>query len=313
MNSVLVPIALLILKALMLVWETYKSSKAEYQAIAMEQDLVRQIAECLYEQLYSFYQKKPHLLQPYAKELPFADPELAQRAISSFMQQFPTYFQADHWLARILEILAVCFQPKYFATHEHVHFCRHILDLIAPLEEIAEEETGNALLLLDVLHFSLTNKELQFLESICYFPLTYKLALGDWRLLTREQEHHFLEQDFALIHASTQDKLWLGCERPEVQEIFICSQGERQKNLCAYFLEKGMTVYRVFHMDNSLILHNQGSGSYRFFTDADAEEPEVVPNPAPFLLPALPLQLQQNGEPMLFLPKPRASHSFSTQ
>ncbi|MBC7881534.1 MAG: hypothetical protein H7Y37_09385 [Anaerolineae bacterium] len=276
----------------------------------MEQDLVRQIAECLYEQLHKFHQTKPHLLRPHAQGLPFADPELAKKAISSFTQQFPTHFQADLWLTQILEILAVCFQPKYFATQEHMQFSRRILDLMMPVEVpvAEEEEVGNALLLLDVSHFALTNNELQFLESICYFPLTYKLALGDWRQLAQEQEHYFLEQDFALVHASTQEKLWLGCERPEVQEILMCSYGERQEKLCAYFSKQEMTVYRVFRMDNALVLHNQGSGSYRFFTDADAEEPEVVaPEPPPLPMPILPLQLQQNGEPLLFLPKPKAS------
>lgn len=267
----------------------------------MEQDLVRKIAECLYGQLYRLHHTKPHLLRPRTRGLPFTDSELAQRAISSFTQQFPTYFQVDQCLTQILEILAVCFQPKYFATQEHIYFCRRILDLITTPEI---EETGNALLLLDVSHFSLTSKELQFLESICYFPLTYKLALGDWRQIRQEQEHSLLEQDFALTHAPTPEKLWLGCERPDVQEILICSQGKRQEQLCAHFLKQEMTVYRVFRVDNSLVLHNQGSGSYRFFTDGDAEEPQGTPE---LPSPTLPLWLQQDVEPMLFLPKPRGS------
>lgn len=275
----------------------------------MEQDLVRQIAEYLYEQLYKFYQTKPHLLRPHAQELPFADPKLAQKAISSFIQQYPARFQADQWLTQTLEILAVCFQPKYFASQEHMYFSRRVLDLLLPVAGQpvavqAEEEVGNALLLLDISHFALTNNELQFLESICYFPLTYKLALGDWRQLSQEKEHNFLEQDFALAQASSQEKLWLGCERPEVQEILICSQGERQEKLCAHFLKQEMTVYRVFHMDNALVLHNQSSGSYRFFTDAEAEQSEVSVALTSLPLPLLPLQLQQNGEPRLFLPKP---------
>jgi hypothetical protein len=279
----------------------------------VKQDLVRQIAECLYEQLRSLHHTKPHLLRPHAQELSFADPALAQKAISSFIQQYPARFQADQWLTQTLEILAICFQPKYFASQEHMQFSRRVLDLLLPIEvqpmEVQdEEEVGNALLLLDVCQFASTNNELRFLESICYFPLTYKLALGDWRQLAPEQERSFLEQDFVLVHASTQEKLWLGCERPEVQEILICSQGERQEKLCAYFLKQEITVYRVFRMDNSLVLHNQGSGGYRFFTDADAEEPEATPELLqPLPPPIVPIQLQQNGEPILFLPKPKTS------
>ncbi|MGF1673831.1 MAG: NYN domain-containing protein, partial [Rivularia sp. (in: cyanobacteria)] len=134
-----------------------------------------------------------------------------------------------------------------------------------PVNNENQQQTGIAVLLLDVENIQITTETEQFLKTISNHPIQIKIAFANWQSMGKK-DIEFHHRGYNLIHVprgkdnADGKMIAFGSQideyYPKVKEVLVCSSDTVMTNLCNHLQQKGLTVYQISHKLGNLTIFN---------------------------------------------------------
>ncbi|MEB3214784.1 MAG: NYN domain-containing protein [Nostocales cyanobacterium 94392] len=128
-----------------------------------------------------------------------------------------------------------------------------------------QQQTGIAVLLLDVENIQITTEAEQLLKTICNHPIQIKTAFANWQSMGKK-DIEFHHRGYDLIHVprgkdnADGKMIAFGSQideyYPTVKEVLVCSSDTVMTNLCNHLQQKGLTVYQISQQSGNLTIFN---------------------------------------------------------
>ncbi|MBE9212781.1 NYN domain-containing protein [Plectonema cf. radiosum LEGE 06105] len=134
-----------------------------------------------------------------------------------------------------------------------------------PVSNGNQQQTGIAVLLLDVENIQITTETEQILKTICNHPIQIKIAFANWQSMGKK-DIEFHHRGYDLIHVprgkdNADGKMiafgsQIDQHYPQVKEVLVCSSDTVMTNLCNHLQQKGLTVYQISQQSGNLTIFN---------------------------------------------------------
>ncbi|MEM9922352.1 MAG: NYN domain-containing protein [Cyanobacteria bacterium P01_D01_bin.50] len=159
------------------------------------------------------------------------------------------------------ESLPTTTEPKSSENQQNINSIEQEI----PYKSKNQENTGIAVLLLDVENIQIQPETEQFLTTVCTNPIQIKIAFANWQSMGKKDiELH--QRGYDLIHVprgkdNADGKMMafgstINEYYPQVKEVLVYSSDKVMTNLCNHLQQKGLIVYQISQQNSNLTIFN---------------------------------------------------------